>query len=74
MTKSAHHTPHASQDDAVHWNWVYESYALEAVSWHEPEPRASLAALALAVIPTKAALVDVGRPPRGWSSICWMAG
>ncbi len=48
MTKSAHHTRHPSQDDAGHWNRVYATSAPKAVSWHEPEPSALLAALALA--------------------------
>jgi uncharacterized UPF0146 family protein len=46
--------------DAEHWGRVYETAADDAVSWYEPEPRASLEAFALADIPVRASLVDVG--------------
>ncbi|MBN9464951.1 class I SAM-dependent methyltransferase [Brevundimonas sp.] len=51
----------ASDFDATkHWGRVYRTTPDDSVSWYEPEPRASLEALALAGIPPGAALVDVG--------------
>ena len=59
MTEAATDTPKPDVD-AEHWGRVYETTADDAVSWYEPEPRASLEALALADIPVRASLVDVG--------------
>ncbi|MEQ7154115.1 class I SAM-dependent methyltransferase [Brevundimonas aurifodinae] len=59
MIEAAADTPEPGID-AKHWDRVYETIADDAVSWFEPEPRASLEALALADISVRASLVDVG--------------
>lgn len=60
MTKTASEMRTPNPTEADHWGRVYRTTADDAVSWYEPEPRASLEALALADIPPTAALVDVG--------------
>lgn len=60
MTKPPSEMDPANLAEAEHWGRVYRTTAEDAVSWYEPEPRASLEALALADIPPTAALVDVG--------------
>jgi hypothetical protein len=59
MTEATTDDPESGVN-AEHWGRVYETTADDAVSWYEPEPRASLEALALADIPVRASLVDVG--------------
>lgn len=60
MTETASEMRTPNPTEADHWGRVYRTTADDAVSWYEPEPRASLEALALADIPPTAALVDVG--------------
>lgn len=60
MTKTSSKVRATNLGEAEHWGRVYRTTAEDAVSWFEPEPRASLEALALAGIPSDGALVDVG--------------
>jgi SAM-dependent methyltransferase len=43
-----------------HWESVYAAKAADAVSWYQPTPEASLAALARLNVSPSAALIDIG--------------
>lgn len=44
----------------AHWTRVYETKAADAVSWYQPEPAPSLAALEAFAVPPSASVIDVG--------------
>jgi hypothetical protein len=65
-------------DRQEHWNQVYRTKAADSVSWYQPLPEPSLAALEAFAVPASAALIDVGGGAsslvdrllaRGWSDL-----
>lgn len=51
---------HALTAGEAHWDAVYERKSLEDMSWHEPDPARSLAAIVARCPAVDAAIVDVG--------------
>lgn len=43
-----------------HWNRVYTTRAVDAVSWYQPQPKISLELIAAADLPVDAPIIDVG--------------
>lgn len=46
--------------DKQHWELVYASKAVDAVSWFQPHPELSLALIGRTGTPTDAPIIDVG--------------
>lgn len=44
----------------VHWNGVYSTKSADTVSWYQPQPQASLDAIARTGAPRDTAVIDVG--------------